>query len=98
MRPCMVCRTDADEAEINFLCYCEENKDLILKFIRYLEINEHRTHFVDSDNRRGIFQSTNTNILLSFGKFIVECYCIHPGACNVSHESLNRVFYVFVCV
>ena len=77
-RHCIVCRTGDIEDEIHFVCYCEGYQDLRTNFIRYLdsELNGHSTNLEDSDSIRDLFRTKKTNILISFGKFIAECYRI----------------------
>ncbi len=75
-RHLMVCRTGDIEDEINVLCHCEGYKDLRSNFIRCSELNGHGTNLEDSDSIRYLCRSKKTNILISFGKFIAECYII----------------------
>ncbi len=57
----MVCRTAAIEDEFHFLRHGEGYKEFRLKFIRYLEINDHSTHLEDTDSIRDIFKTANRN-------------------------------------
>ncbi len=39
-------------------------------------MSDHGTTIEDSDSIRELFKTTNTSILITFGKFIAECYRI----------------------
>ncbi len=81
-RYCMVCRTGDIEDEIHFLCRCEGYKDIRSNFIPYLELNDHTTTLEDSDSIRDLFRTKKTNILISIGIFIAECYQIRETSIN----------------
>ncbi len=96
-RHCMVCWTGNIEDEIQFLCRYKGYKDLRSNFIRYLELNNHTTNLEDSDSKRDLFRTKKTNILISFGKFIAECYRIRETSSN-DIWNVGGMYACFVCL
>ena len=77
----------------NSLSHYERYKALRFKFIAYWDMKDHYTSVYDSYSR-DIFKTTNTDILISFGQFVAECY---RNQKSLSTEILIvSVLYIYV--
>ncbi len=57
-------------------------------------MNDHSTNLEDSDGIRVIFKTKKMNILISFGKFIAECYLIRETLRSEFEGGLYACFCV----